>query len=373
MPVTRIQTQLIKDGGVTRDDLNTATTGQAVVRKIIAGTNVTLSSTGVDAGTGDVTINASASGGSAYTGTPTRLGSVDFGNSFTVVGNTNTSTTVNNLTSTSRLYVGMSISGTNIPASTTISSIDSATAITISQAATGTTSSVTFTFNAATSSTMVAGPAITIYTVPASNYVQMVKLSIANRSADPALVFVGHNGTAAANCIVSGMLILANEVKQITLPGLQAADTIRVLSDTSDVNFTLTGLKGTTAINQQKLASLYIDGATKLINTDYVLYVTTAARSVSLIVCNESSSSSANIRAAHIGDDLVAAGTSITEGSNAFYKSDYIIYDDTLLPNETRIYEGEAVQVGFVDMATEQSIVVRSNSAGVNFILWRAQ
>ena len=54
----------IADGTVQRSDLDAATAGQAVVRKLIAGTNVTFTSTGVDAGTGDVTINA-ASGGTA--------------------------------------------------------------------------------------------------------------------------------------------------------------------------------------------------------------------------------------------------------------------------------------------------------------------
>ena len=48
----------IEDGTVSRVDMNTTDTGQAVITKVIAGTNVTISSTGVDAGTGDVTINA---------------------------------------------------------------------------------------------------------------------------------------------------------------------------------------------------------------------------------------------------------------------------------------------------------------------------
>lgn len=58
MPVTGVRGRQILDGDVFRDDLNITTTGSAVVRKLIAGTNITFSSTGVDAGTGDVTINA---------------------------------------------------------------------------------------------------------------------------------------------------------------------------------------------------------------------------------------------------------------------------------------------------------------------------
>lgn len=44
-------------GNVQRNDLDITTSGEAVIRKIVAGTHVTLSSTGVDEGTGDVTIN----------------------------------------------------------------------------------------------------------------------------------------------------------------------------------------------------------------------------------------------------------------------------------------------------------------------------
>jgi streptogramin lyase len=58
MARTEVRGAQIKDGDVKRADLNVSTTGQAVTRRIIAGTNVTLSSTGVDTGTGDVTINA---------------------------------------------------------------------------------------------------------------------------------------------------------------------------------------------------------------------------------------------------------------------------------------------------------------------------
>lgn len=63
MANTTIRGQQIKDGDVTRADLNTTTSGSAVITKVIAGTNVSISSTGVNAGTGDVTINASASVG----------------------------------------------------------------------------------------------------------------------------------------------------------------------------------------------------------------------------------------------------------------------------------------------------------------------
>lgn len=63
----------------------------------------------------------------------------------TVTGDTHTSTTIDNLSSTAGFVVGASISGTNVAANTTITAITSATAITVSNATTGTTAGVTLT------------------------------------------------------------------------------------------------------------------------------------------------------------------------------------------------------------------------------------
>jgi len=63
MAATNVRGGQIGDGTVQRVDLDVATIGQAVIRKIVQGTNITISSTGADSGTGDVTINAA--GGSA--------------------------------------------------------------------------------------------------------------------------------------------------------------------------------------------------------------------------------------------------------------------------------------------------------------------
>ena len=50
----------VQPGTITRALHNTTTAGSAVINKVIAGTGITLSSTGADAGTGDVTINSAA-------------------------------------------------------------------------------------------------------------------------------------------------------------------------------------------------------------------------------------------------------------------------------------------------------------------------
>lgn len=58
MPITRVRSKEIGDSGVKRSDLNTSDTNDAVIAKVIAGENIQIASTGIDSGTGDVTINS---------------------------------------------------------------------------------------------------------------------------------------------------------------------------------------------------------------------------------------------------------------------------------------------------------------------------
>jgi hypothetical protein len=51
-------TDLLKAGSVARTHLDTSTAGAAIIAKVIAGAGITLTSTGADAGTGDVTLSA---------------------------------------------------------------------------------------------------------------------------------------------------------------------------------------------------------------------------------------------------------------------------------------------------------------------------
>lgn len=62
MARTQIRSGQVGDAEVGRADLNTATSGAAVIAKAVQGTGISLSSTGADAGTGDVTINVGTGG-----------------------------------------------------------------------------------------------------------------------------------------------------------------------------------------------------------------------------------------------------------------------------------------------------------------------
>ena len=61
MVVTQITTREV--GSVQRNDMDVVTSGQAVITKLVAGTGISLSSTGADAGTGDVTVNVAVVSG----------------------------------------------------------------------------------------------------------------------------------------------------------------------------------------------------------------------------------------------------------------------------------------------------------------------
>lgn len=57
---TTVDTVDLADESVTRAKVDVTTGGSAVITKVIAGSNINISETGVDSGTGDVTVNASA-------------------------------------------------------------------------------------------------------------------------------------------------------------------------------------------------------------------------------------------------------------------------------------------------------------------------
>lgn len=58
MPIFSLTRQPVQpEQGILREDLNVISPGHAVIRKVIAGSNIEISYTGVDAGTGDVTIS----------------------------------------------------------------------------------------------------------------------------------------------------------------------------------------------------------------------------------------------------------------------------------------------------------------------------
>lgn len=121
MPRTEIKSHQIKDSEVKRADLNVSTAGSAVITKVIAGTNLTISSTGADAGTGDVTVNLNSNpdlttlkvGGQTIIDSSRNLGNVI---TASVLGNitqtgTNLLHILNSTTADNNSYLGFQRSG----------------------------------------------------------------------------------------------------------------------------------------------------------------------------------------------------------------------------------------------------------------------
>lgn len=79
MARTQIGTTLIEDGSVRRVDINTTLTGSALITKLLVNSPLTISSTGVDSGTGDVTLGLSTA--NLVTSFNTRVGAVTLSSS----------------------------------------------------------------------------------------------------------------------------------------------------------------------------------------------------------------------------------------------------------------------------------------------------
>jgi hypothetical protein len=74
MPRTQIGTTLIENGSVRRSDMNITTSGEAVITKVLVNSPLTISSTGANVGTGDVTLGLNTS--NLVTSFNTRVGAV---------------------------------------------------------------------------------------------------------------------------------------------------------------------------------------------------------------------------------------------------------------------------------------------------------
>ena len=132
MSRTEIKSIQIKDQEVKRSDLNDTVSGQAVVKRLIAGTGITLSSTGIDTGTGDVTISSSVEGGitslNSLTATTQTFATGTSGTDFNISSSTSTHTfNIPDASSSNRGLITtgtQTIAGTKTFSSTISGSID---------------------------------------------------------------------------------------------------------------------------------------------------------------------------------------------------------------------------------------------------------
>lgn len=120
------------------------------------------------------------------------------------------------------------------------------------------------------------------------------------------------------------------------------------------VYFNIGGAGGGSSLvgTYKRLGCLDIDGSTNTVDTDYGLYTvpaSTYAKNVKVYICNRNGGYTARIRLAHVDG---AVGDIAVE--------DYILFDDYLLPYETKIVELDG-------MVATDTLLVRSSVSLVNF------
>ena len=123
MPRTQIPTTLIEDGSIRRVDINTTTTTQALITKVIVNSPLTISSTGVDSGTGDVTLGLSTA--NLVTSFNTRVGAVTLSGSdvttalgFTPVSGNQTITLSGDVTGSGATAITTTLANSGVTAGT---------------------------------------------------------------------------------------------------------------------------------------------------------------------------------------------------------------------------------------------------------------
>ena len=119
MARTQIPTTLIEDGSIRRVDINTVTTGQALATRIFVNSPLTISSTGVDSGTGDVTLGLSTA--NLVTSFNTRVGAVTLSGSdvttalgFTPVSGNQTITLSGDATGSGSTAITVTLTNTSV-------------------------------------------------------------------------------------------------------------------------------------------------------------------------------------------------------------------------------------------------------------------
>jgi hypothetical protein len=197
---------------------------------------------------------------------------------------------------------------------------------------------------------------ISLYQVPASNYVKDANITITNKNSVSANIRLAHvdgaiGSVANEDYIMYEAVILPSETKVIFIPGMIASDSILIRSDTTGVVFKIMGQQSTVVSAISRLAAYNLAAA----DTNATAY-TSSSKITDIIfyICNKSSSASVAVRTALI--DSNSLGDLADE--------DYNLYDEVLTSNESRGYSfGEG-------MAVNNIFMIRSSSTDVNIVIY---
>lgn len=164
---------------------------------------------------------------------------------------------------------------------------------------------------------------IPFYTSPGSLYQRNILISVCNMNTEHAEVRIAHNNIY----LFHTMEILNHETKFIDIDGLEPLDTITIWCNIPSVSFSIFGETYGLPIAGTRigLVNLPLATLTSLVQSNQQ----TVYNTISVCVCNTSREDALLFRLA------VIDGINIENIAN----KDYIIYDETILPSETRIFK----------------------------------
>lgn len=193
-----------------------------------------------------------------------------------------------------------------------------------------------------------------LYTVGAE-YPSEIVIKICNRNNAVVAVRLAHiDGALGAvsleDYILYDVLLQPYETKFIEVDGAVQNDTFLIRSDTTNVSFMATAKLPLLDANLSRIAA-----TTVVADTDTALLVTAGAEyeDCSIFVCNRDGISSGNIRIALIDGAI-----------GVISPEDYIVYDDVILPSETKLFQDS------LHIPDNSTLMVRSSNANINFVLY---
>jgi len=194
---------------------------------------------------------------------------------------------------------------------------------------------------------------LSLYTVPAITYTRPASVFICNRNNAVVSVRLAHVDGAIGvvsneDYIFYDTLFQPYETKIVGIPGMQAADSLLVRSDTTNITFSLNG-EEFLSDGLKRLAAI-----TVVADTDTALYSATGnVERITIVACNKDAINSADIRIGIINGAI-----------GAWNDDDYILDSEILLEAESKSYSFD------IALKNTETIGVRSTDADVNFILY---
>lgn len=188
--------------------------------------------------------------------------------------------------------------------------------------------------------------------------IKKAKLYVYNANSSTANVRVAHvDGAAGAlsneDYILYDVAVTQYETVILNIEGIADGHTLVVRSDTTDVNFKLSGTVYVDAVEEQRLGSIDIDGTTNTVDTNKSLHTTSSSTKGIYIVAMNRGASTAEIQIALLDDTTIG---NVTD-------ADWVIRQ-TLTAKQHVVYSLD------LDLNASSMIIVRSGTAGVNFLAY---